>query len=816
MGTATGRTRAIARIAGPLVMSMLLALPAPAAAESPGAAESALRATDEVRVAGAASTGTKVPDLGRGPADAVRPSGRAYAEGVVLVQYRVGARAKERAAARAAVHATDHRQVSPLARGLERLTLAPGASVMAAVQALRGRGAVRFAEPDYYVTVEHNPGDDIYGQNLMWGMKVQLGGIYGSGANEAWATYEVGSRDVVVGILDTGVEIAHKDLVKNIWTNPFETPGNGVDDDGNGYVDDIHGWDFFHDDASLYDSEGADYHGTHVAGTVGAEGANSRGVVGVNWAVTMIPMKFIHGEGSTSDAVEALDYLTDLKVRHGLNIVASNNSWGGDEASQALEDAINRGGDADILFVAAAGNDGLDIDEVPTYPASHECDTRFDNDDPRGFDCLISVAAITKTGGIADFSNYGSTSVDIGAPGQEIASTYPGNAYVYLDGTSMATPHVTGAIALLASCRSASTSELLRASVIDNGVPTGSLNGLISTGDRLSIGPMMAGCDLGGPRVWLTTQAGGTDTPTTVGVWFSEPVSGLDVSDFTIGGSSSGWAIDELVMPFVPAGVGGLNLSATSPPAGTLTVTLAADSVTGDGGTGPAAPVSITIVVDRAAPTATAPAANISDIDGLSGQQIPVLLTWGGSDSGSGVQYYYVQYSRNGGAWTDLVTEWRFTSLTAYVAPSGTIRFRVGAVDFANHASAWTPGPTFSPRLVQEGAGAIDYGGSWALGSSSSYSDGKVRYTSTGKRSATFKFTGRAVGLITTMTPNRGVVKIKLDGDLVAIVDMSWPQTLYRQVIWSRKFASANAHTVKVIVVGGQGRVDIDAFAVLK
>jgi hypothetical protein len=326
---------------------------------------------------------------------------------------------------------------------------------------------------------------------------------------------------------------------------------------------------------------------------------------------------------------------------------------------------------------------------------------------------------------------------------------------------------------------------------------------------------MMADCNHAGPRALLTTPAGGTDTPTTVWVWFSESVSGVELGDFALGGTSTGWSA-ELFTPPDAAGPWGLTLSATSPPAGTLSVTLNANSVTGDGGTGPAAPVSVTTIVDRAAPTTTAPAANISDIDGLAGRRIPVLLTWSGADGGSGVRSYNVQYSRNGGAWTELVGGWRFTSVTAYVAPSGTIRFRVGAVDFANHAGAWSRGPTFSPRLVQQGAGSIDYGGSWSLGSSSSFSGGKVRYTSTGKRSATYKFTGRAVGLITTMAPNRGVAKIKLDGDLVAIVDMSWPQALYRQVIWSKKFSSAKAHTVKVIVVGGQGRVDVDAFAVLK
>ena len=807
MRAARGRANSIVRHAVLAVLAMLLVLPAPAAARSPEQVSDGVPFVSTARGGGI---------LAEPPVDALRPSGRRYAEGVMLVGYRGGARAAERAAARGAVQATSHRRLSPLAGDVERLTLPRGTSVQSAVNALRRQGGVRFAEPDYYVTVDHSPNDDIYMQNLMWGMKVGVGGIYGSGANEAWATNEVGSRDVVVGILDTGVDIAHKDLAKNIWTNPFETPGNGIDDDANGYVDDIHGWDFFHDDASLFDSEAADLHGTHVAGTIGAEGANAEGVVGVSWAVTMIPMKFIEGEGTTSDAVEALDYLTDLKTRHGLNVVASNNSWGGTDYSAALEDAINRGGDAQILFVAAAGNDGLDLDEEPSYPASNECVTRFDNDQSRGYDCLISVAAITEDGDIAGFSNFGSASVDIGAPGQEIASTYPRNAYVYFDGTSMAAPHVTGAIALLASCRSASTSEFLRASVIDNGVPTASLDGLTVTGDRLSIGPMMADCDLGDPRALLTTQAGGTDTPTAFWLWFSEPVSGLDLSDFTIGGTSSGWTIAELVAPTDPADQYGLNMSATSPPAGTLTVTLHANSVTGVGGTGPAAPVSATTIVDRAAPTTTAPAATISDVDGLAGSRIPVLLTWSGADSGSGVRSYNVQYSRNGGLWTTLAGDWRFRDVLVDVAPSGTIRFRVQAVDFANHASGWATGPTFRPRLVQEGANAIDYGGSWSTASKSAFSGGKVRHTSTGRRSATYTFTGRAVGLITTMAPNRGVVKVRLDGNLVAVVDMSWPQTLYRQVIWSKKFSSSKTHTVKVIVVGGQGRVDVDAFAILK
>jgi subtilisin family serine protease len=792
-----------------VLFALLLALPAPAlagSADGPGG---------EVRL----DSATRIRDLEGGPTDAIRPSGRRYAEGVVLVEFKPGAGAAARSAARGAVHASSHRPLSPLAHNVERVTLERGVSVEAAVRALQRSGAVRFAEPDYFVTLDYWPNDDLYGQSILWGVygpNSAPGNQYGSGAADAWAMGEVGSRDIAVGILDTGVDISHKDLAPNIWTNPGEVPGNHLDDDDNGYVDDIHGWDFVHDDASLFDSEAADFHGTHVAGTIGAAGGNHEGVVGVNWAVTMIPMKFIEGEGLTSDAVQALDYLTDLKSRHSLNIVASNNSWGGDDYSVALEDAINRGGDAGILFVAAAGNDGVDIDEVPSYPASYECDSLYPSGDPRGFDCLISVAATTDEGGRPGYSNYGSTSVDLGAPGDHIASTYPSNDYVYLNGTSMAAPHVTGAIALLASCRSATTAQLLHDSVLANGVPTFAMDGLTVTGDRLSIPGMMGDCDLGGPRALLTMPAGGSDTPTTAWLWFSEEITGLELTDLALSGTSTGWTAVELVTPSDLAGPYGVNLSATSPPAGTLTVTLAADSVTGNGGTGPAAPVSVTTIVDRAAPAVTAPKAGISDIDGLDGTAIPAALSWSGTDSGAGVRSYDIQYSRNAGAWTNLVSDWRQPALAVYVPTSGTIRFRVRSIDWANHASGFAAGPTFSPRLVQEGAGSIDYGGSWSTASSSRFSGGKVRYTSTGKRSATYTFTGRAIGLITTMAPSRGVAKIKVDGDLVARVDMWWPKALYRQVIWSRKFSNASTHTVKVIVVGGTGRVDIDAFAVLR
>jgi subtilisin family serine protease len=321
---------------------------------------------------------------------------------------------------------------------------------------------------------------DYYANGSLWGMYGDASApanSFGSQAAEAWGEV-AGSRAVYVGIIDEGVQVTHPDLDANAWTNPFD-PVDGVDNDRNGFVDDVHGYDFANNDTSVYDGGtrgSADDHGTHVAGTIGAENGGELGVRGVNHSVTMISGKFMNKRGGTlANAVRAVDYFTDLKTRHGLNVVATNNSWGGSGYSQALDAAIGRANAAGILFVASAGNAGTDNDLTPSYPANYAHDN------------VISVAAIDKTGALADFSQYGATTVDLGAPGVDIWSTTASNTYSSYSGTSMAAPHVTGAAALYASRHPGASATEIRQAILSSTTPTASLAGRTVRGGRLDL-----------------------------------------------------------------------------------------------------------------------------------------------------------------------------------------------------------------------------------------------------------------------------------------------------------------------------------------
>jgi len=312
------------------------------------------------------------------PPAAAPLKGTPFEPGVVLVGYAPGAQAADVSAAHAALAATAVEPVSPLATDVEKITLGTGVTIEGARKALGAVKGIRFVEPNYLLAPTATSDDPyVVGGNL-WGMAgngTSPANTNGSQAAVAWSADRTGSRSVVVGIVDEGIQVNHPDLAANIWVNPGEVAGNGVDDDANGYVDDVNGYDFANNDGTVYD------------GAVGALGGNGVGVAGVNWSVTMISAKFLGaGGGTTANAIRAIDYLTDLKARYGLDLVATNNSWGGGGFSQALLDAIERGADRDIVFVAAAGNTAANNDTNPIYPASYRCTAGG----TRGWDCVIS------------------------------------------------------------------------------------------------------------------------------------------------------------------------------------------------------------------------------------------------------------------------------------------------------------------------------------------------------------------------------------------------------------------------------------------
>lgn len=436
----------------------------------------------------------------------------AYVGREILVQFSNVATATDRGFARAIVQgrqieAIHTRAMVENATGvLERVAIGKGLSVVQAIAAISRRPGVLSAEPNWRLSpaaVSNDPAYATTGQ--LWGMygddqPTAVGPVgttnqFGSQAEKAWDTGLVGSKSVVVGIVDEGFQIDHPDLAANVWVNPFETP-DGIDNDGNGYVDDVNGWDFYSNDKTVYDGA-EDDHGTHVAGTIGGVGGNGTGVAGVNWNVTMISTKFLGPTGGTlANAVKALDYLTDLKNRHGINVVASNNSWGGGGYSSVLHSAIIRGANAGILFIAAAGNGGSDglgdnNDSVANYPSNYSTLVGTTTTKAGSYEAVVAVAALNSDGSLASYSNYGSTTVDIAAPGTGIYSTLPGGGYGTYSGTSMATPHVTGSAALYAAAYPAASAKQVRDAMLSTARPTSSLTRKTATGGRLDIGALV-------------------------------------------------------------------------------------------------------------------------------------------------------------------------------------------------------------------------------------------------------------------------------------------------------------------------------------
>ncbi|MDQ3181684.1 MAG: S8 family serine peptidase [Acidobacteriota bacterium] len=393
-------------------------------------------------------------------------SSKAFVEGELLVKYKSGTADAPIVETNNRIGATVVEEFSDL--GWQRVKLPASLSVGKAISQYKNFAEVEAAQPNFIYQLAATPNDTSFGS---------LYGMQKISAPTAW-DLSTGSANVVVANIDTGVRYTHPDLAANMWRNGGETQNNGIDDDGNGFIDDYYGYDFFSNDSDPLDENG---HGTHTAGTIGAVGNNNLGVVGVNWNVRLMTIKIYDAAGNSTSAIliNAYNYVRLMKNR-GVNIRVTNNSYGGCaeacDYDQATKDALDALGNADVLQVFAAGNNGRNIETTPFYPASYTSPS------------ILAVAASDQNDNRASFSNFGTTSVDVAAPGVGILSTIlsAGN-YGTSSGTSMASPHTAGSAALLAAYNPNLSAASLKATLMNTVDQLPQWNNVVKTGGRVNV-----------------------------------------------------------------------------------------------------------------------------------------------------------------------------------------------------------------------------------------------------------------------------------------------------------------------------------------
>jgi len=418
-----------------------------------------------------------------------------FVPGEVLVRYRSESMARSKGASMR-LAALDGRLLpvdvqrphgADLLPGLRLARVAPE-DTLQAVAALRQNPEVLSAEPNYILKADVTPNDPRFLSNEQYALSL-------INAPQAWDTRtgSTGPDRIVIGVIDQGIDFNHPDLNANIWINPAEIAGNGIDDDVNGFVDDVRGFNFVNNNGSVFSGLSSEDHASHVAGIAGAVGNNATGIAGVNWSVGLMSLKFLdaNGFGDTLDAIDAIQYakmMRDLWVStnhaKGANVRVLNASFGGGLFSQQFLDAVNAANTSGIMLVAAAGNidNGTrepNNDLVPHYPSSFDAAN------------IIAVAATNQPESLSSFSHFGATGVDLGAPGESILSTTPNNTYSFFSGTSMAAPQVSGAAALLWAQNPNLTVQQMKNILLTNGNVTSALSDKTLSGRRLNVGNSM-------------------------------------------------------------------------------------------------------------------------------------------------------------------------------------------------------------------------------------------------------------------------------------------------------------------------------------
>ena len=408
----------------------------------------------------------------------VTPSSAGYASGRIIVKLKPALPATDAAQVRNAFSARVEKRFDRIGTEVWDIGSVP---VTEAVEKLRRDPRVELVEPDYlvYATAVY-PNDPQFGQQWSLQNSGRPSGKPDADMDgpEAWTATP--GTPVLIGVIDSGIEFDHEDLAGVVYTNPNEIPGNNFDDDGNGYADDVHGWDFRNGDNDPNDDNG---HGTHVSGLIAAPGNNGKGVAGVCWSARIVPLKFLSasGSGATSDAIAAIQYA----IRLGVKVL--NTSWGSFLYSNALRDAVADAADHGVLIIASSGNDTSDTDLYPTYPAGYDLPN------------VIAVTSTDRNDALAWFADYGRNTVDIAAPGYDIIGTFPGNRYVRLSGSSMSTALVSGAACLLWSRAPFMTDQDMKAALYASVDKLPSLEGRVTTGGRVNLQRLMSTIDTTAP-----------------------------------------------------------------------------------------------------------------------------------------------------------------------------------------------------------------------------------------------------------------------------------------------------------------------------